>query len=129
MKVRLVVLTAFSAVLIGLAVPNEFFHTGQPILGLFCLVPFFLALYLCEDKRFSHILGIIYGTITTLFTYYWLMFFGEFSVWTITGVTVGYAGYCFFLAPFLHRLFRVRVLYRPFVLYLKFSTRNFLQSM
>jgi apolipoprotein N-acyltransferase len=40
--------------------------------------------------------------VSTLLGNYWLAFFGEFSVWTIGGVVIAYAGYNYLLFGYLH---------------------------
>jgi len=128
MKIRLLLLSALSGILICLALPNEIHTGGIWILGFFCLTPLFISLYWCRDKRFAHLIGIVYGLVSSVCCYYWLMYFGEFSLWTITGVSLGYAVFCFFLAPFLQRLIQLPRIYRPFILAAAWTLYEYFKS-
>lgn len=94
--------TLFSAVLLPLALPNELFVRGVPIVGLFALVPLFLALYKATSIKTALRLGALFGAVSTALANYWLAFFGEFSVWTIGGTVLGYTGYNAMLFAFLY---------------------------
>lgn len=95
-------LTLFSAVLLPLALPNEVFVGGVPLLGLVALVPLFLAVHLAPSVRRAMVLGAIFGAVSTALANYWLAFFGEFSVWTIGGTVLGYTGYNAMLFAFVY---------------------------
>ena len=95
-------LTLFSAVLLPLALPNEVFTGGVPLIGLGALVPLFLALSRTTTVRHAVGLGAVFGAVSTALANYWLAFFGEFSVWTIGGTVLGYTGYNAMLFAFLY---------------------------
>lgn len=95
-------LAAFAGLLTAAALPNEIFYQGNLFLGLICLVPYFLALRRSPGGwRRDAMIGAVYGVVSGFVTNYWLMFFGEFSVWTIGGVTLGFGIYHAILAPIL----------------------------
>ncbi|MFP4564792.1 MAG: apolipoprotein N-acyltransferase [Spirochaetia bacterium] len=129
MKLKCLVLTILAAGCTFLAIPNEIFLYGNPLFGSFCLVPFFLAVYLSPTRRYASLMGLLFGVLTTLFSYYWLAYFQEFSVWTITGTTLGYALYYTVLAPFLFRFKEAPAAYRPLLLAAAFTVFEYFKAM
>jgi apolipoprotein N-acyltransferase len=105
--------TIFAALLFPLALPNELFALGSPLLGAIALVPFYLALRDTDSARHAARLGALFGGLSTVIANYWLMFFGDYSVWTIGGTTIGYIGYNWVLAGFLWKATRAPVASRP----------------
>ncbi len=93
-----------SAVILPAALPNEFLPWGATLPGLVALVPAFLAIYRISSRKSASRLGLLFGVVSTAIGNYWLAFFGEFSVWTIGGTILGYAGYNYMLFGFLHFL-------------------------
>jgi apolipoprotein N-acyltransferase len=116
MKTRLVIIVTVSAVGVSLALPNELTPYGTFPAGLVCLAPLFVALTMSPSYRFSALLGAVFGGVSTVLTNYWLVFFGDFSVWTLGGTTIGYVLYNAMLAPFLTAFARRPAAYRPFLL-------------
>jgi len=92
-KLSLILLTLLSAVLLPLAMPNDIFKYGSALIGLFCLVPYFYAICQSPSYQFALLMGAIFGAVSNALMYYWLMFFGEYSVWTLGGVVGGYIVY------------------------------------
>lgn len=99
-----VALVLASAVMLPAALPNEFLPWGATLPGLVALVPAFLAIYRTSSRKSASRLGLLFGVVSTAIGNYWLAFFGEFSVWTIGGTILGYAGYNYMLFGFLHFL-------------------------
>ncbi len=128
MKLRLSALTLLSSFLLPLALPNEIFPSGNLIIGIICLVPYYFALRNSPRSRFSALLGIIFGAVSTFLANYWLMFFGEFSLWTLGGVILGYIGYNALFAPYLSRFLRERSVYRPFLFAAAWTAYEFFKS-
>ena len=85
-RTRSVIYTLVSALLLALALPNELLPGGNPLLALICLVPYFRALHSCRRIGAAMWLGALFGVVSTTLNHYWLMFFGSFSLWTITSV-------------------------------------------
>jgi apolipoprotein N-acyltransferase len=125
------ILSALAGLLTAAALPNELFFDGNLFLGLICLVPYFLALRrfpavrpIDEARgvwREDALVGAVYGLVYGFTSNYWLMFFGEFSVWTIGGVTLGFTIYHSVLAPILGTHRRLPAWARPLVLALYFA--------
>ncbi len=128
MKIKLVILAAYSGILISLAVPNELSHMGNPLTGFLCISPFLIAVSLSPSRGFSSILGMVFAALSSLLTYYWLLFFREFSVWTISGVTLGYIGYFALFSPFLFTFSKINPAYRPFVLAAAWTVYEYFKS-
>ncbi len=113
MPTHTLLLTLLAAILFPLALPNELFLLGSPIIGLIALVPYYLALRNTPDARTAARLGAIFGGVSTIIANYWLMFFGDYSIWTIGGTTIGYIAYNWVLAGFLWRVVHAPRIYRP----------------
>ena len=123
-----VVLVVSSALLLALALPNELFHLGSPLFGTVALAPLLVALYHTPSYRQAAGLGVLFGTLSSLLTNYWLVFFQNFSVWTLGGVTVGYLGYHALLAPILLGAARAQRSYRPFAIAAVWTVYEYLKS-
>jgi apolipoprotein N-acyltransferase len=119
---------AVSGVLFPLALPNELFPMGNPLLGLIALSPLYLALLWAQSPRQATLIGMMFGAVSTLLSNYWLMFFGEFSIWTIGGVTIAYMLFDAILGPFLWRALRARRAYRPLLFALVWIAYELLKS-
>ena len=135
-------LTLLSAVLLPLALPNELFKDGLPLLSFICLSPFFIAVIKAPTFRFTSCLGMIFGIITTYITYYWLQFFGNYTVYTIGGAMFVFFCYFALLAPFLKGVSGIYILkpavcsnktafsseFRPIILAIAWTYYEFLKS-
>lgn len=110
---RILFLATMAAVLFPLALPNELFPMGNPAIGLIGLTPLYLALLRASSPRQAAAAGVVFGGISTLIANYWLAFFGDYSIWTIGGTTLGYMIYNAILGPFLWRALRSRPAFRP----------------
>jgi apolipoprotein N-acyltransferase len=124
----LICLTLMSAVLLPLALPNEIFVNGNPLLGLFALSFYFLALYHTPSFDFAAALGVTFGVVSTVLANYWLSNFGEYSVWTLGGVTLGYIGYNALLALFLYGFIKIKPRYRVLLLAAVWAVYEYLKS-
>ena len=89
----------------SLAIPNELFNLGSPLLGLFALVPLYFALYFARSYRNAAIITGIQIGATHLLSSFWLAFFRDFAAFTlgasaagtfVIGITMG----CFLWMPF-----------------------------
>jgi apolipoprotein N-acyltransferase len=124
----LFIFTIISAVLLPLALPNELFLDGNPLLGLFCLSFYFYALYHAPSFKFASFLGLIFGCYSTVIANYWLVNFGEFSVWTLGGTTVGYMLYNALLAPIIYGFAKIKPRYRAFLIAAVWALYEYLKS-
>ena len=95
------VLTVLSALLLALALPNDLFPYGSPLFGVFALAPLLAALYRTGSNADAARLGVLFGTVSSVASNFWLLFFQSFSAWTLGGVTLAYAAYFAVLAPLL----------------------------
>lgn len=122
------ILAVFSGIVTALALPNELFPTGSVVLGLICVVPYFIALARADTGLDAARMGAVYGAVSTAASNYWLAFFRDFSVWTLGGTTAGYALIHAFFAPILMRLLRERELWRPFAVAATWAGYEYLKS-
>ena len=123
-----IVLTGLACVLFAVALPNELLHYGNPIIGLFCISPFFVAIYSTRSFRFASVLGMVYGGVSTLLTNYWLLFFQDFSIWTLGGVVFGYVCFGALLAPILVGVSRLDSRMRPFLIAIAWTVYEYFKS-
>ena len=128
MKLRLALLAVLSAALITLAVPNELFPYGNALFDLVCLVPLWIAIAFSPNRRYTHLLGLLFGAVSSIATYFWLAFFKDFSTWTIGGVTLGFTYQFFIFAPFLFTFVRVSSRWRPFVFAAAWTVYEYFKS-
>ena len=143
LRSRLILLVLLSSVLLPLALPNELlgaalkalglrpdqsFYWGDAILGLVCIAPLFYAIVEAPSFGFASILGMIFGAVSTLLASYWLMFFQNFSVWTMGGTVLGYVGYNAVLFPFLRGFSNISGRFRPFVLAAAWAVYEYFKS-
>ncbi|MBR5645737.1 MAG: apolipoprotein N-acyltransferase [Treponema sp.] len=94
----------FSGILLSLALPNELFLLGCPVISFFALIPYYLAIKKCKTFRQAFASGFIQTITTHLCSSFWLAFFKDFAVLTLgasalaTGVLGGIFG-CFLFFP------------------------------
>ena len=123
-----VLLALCSAVLLPLALPNDLYSHGNPLVGLVALAPLFAALAITPSYRAASAVGALFGAVSTFFVHYWLLYFHEFSVWTISGVVLGYAAYHALLGPVLRAVaLRMRGV-RPLALGAAWTVYEYLKS-
>ncbi len=128
MKIRLALLTLLSAISFSIALPNEIFTYGNALLGFIALSPFFIAISLSPSLKFSSLLGILFGFVSSALTNYWLMFFQQFSIWTLGGVITGYTLYNAILAPIITGSSRYKPQYRIFIITSIWTIYEYLKS-
>ncbi|MFW6232280.1 MAG: apolipoprotein N-acyltransferase [Spirochaetota bacterium] len=125
---RTVLLTLASGLLFPLALPNELFPLGAPLLGVVALAPYYLALRATDRAKSAARLGALFGAVSTIIANYWLMFFGDYSVWTIGGTTIGYIAYNYVLAGFLWKTTRAPAAYRPVLFAMAWALYEYAKS-
>ncbi|MCK5200653.1 MAG: apolipoprotein N-acyltransferase, partial [Spirochaetales bacterium] len=101
MPLQKLILVIFSSLLYAMAQPNEFFHYGSTMLGFIALIPFFHTLFTCGSLKESILAGAVFGLLSTSMIYFWLLFFEDFSVWTLSGVVAAHTLYFIILSPFI----------------------------
>lgn len=111
-----------------MALPNEFVLFGQPLIGLFALAPLFAALSLVKRPGEAALVTALFGAVSTVLSNYWLVFFGDFAIWTIGGTTLGYTMFHALLGVFLWKFSRTKGLGRPFVLAALWTVYEYLKS-
>jgi apolipoprotein N-acyltransferase len=79
----------FSAVLVSLAIPNEFLLFGSPYIALISLIPFYIALSQCRTYTRAVWLTVLQVTIVHIISSFWLAYFKDFAVFTLGGSAAG----------------------------------------
>jgi apolipoprotein N-acyltransferase len=87
---RPLLLAASSAILMTLAVPNEFMALGFPPLGFLALVPLYVALAGLSSPKASALVTGLFGALQHGLTSFWLWFFKDFRLWTLGSTTLAY---------------------------------------
>lgn len=88
---RAIMLAGFSALIMGLALPNEIFLYGCWPLGFIALSPLYLSFKLAPSRKAALASGALYGALHHALTSYWLFFYKDFALWTIGASTAAYA--------------------------------------
>ncbi len=115
MLVKSFVLVTLSALLYALALPNELFNWGNPYLGFIALVPFLYTLYHVKTIKAAILTGGYFGFLSTGLIYFWLLFFQDFSLWTLSGVIFAHILFFIFLGPLLYTAGKYPSFIRPLV--------------
>jgi apolipoprotein N-acyltransferase len=88
---HLIVLSLLSGILLPLALPNDFFLFGFPLLGCVCLAPYFFAVSRCKTAKQAAICSVLFTLVSTPLSNFWLAFFKDFALLTIGSVTLAYS--------------------------------------
>jgi apolipoprotein N-acyltransferase len=124
-----VLLSAFSAALCALSLPNEFFLLGSPPLGFICLVPLYLAFLSARSHREAALAGAVFGSVHHGLSSYWLYFYKGFALWTLGSTMLAYAVVYAVLGLYAWFLLKhERTAYRPFVFALGWAGFEYLKS-
>jgi apolipoprotein N-acyltransferase len=110
-KIALIIL---SSLLYAMALPNEFLHYGSLTIGFIALIPVFYSLFYSKSFKETIILGALFGFLSSIFIYFWLLFFEDFSFWTLSGVASAHMLYFIILSPIVVSV-RKSGAYRPFL--------------
>ncbi len=86
-----VFLSLFSALLLAVAIPNELFLTGCPLVALFSLVPLYIVISNCKTYKEAFWLFWLHGGFTHLFSSFWLKNFQGMAFFTLGASLVGTA--------------------------------------
>ncbi len=122
-------LSVSSAFLFALAMPNEIFAYGVPALALFALAPFFAAFRRAGSIKSAVAAGTLFAALTSVSQFFWLLYFEDFSVWTLTGVTLAHMLYFALFAPVLFILSRGPGHIRPFLLAAAWTVYEYFRSL
>ncbi len=104
-----------SAVLLALAIPNALYSLGNPVIGLFALVPLYLLSTTLKSYRRIFGLFFIHGLVLHLLSSFWLGNFEDFAAFTLgasafgTGFYEGLLG-CFIVFPFRYYTTQIKLI-------------------
>ena len=77
--------SVISGLILSLAIPNELFLLGNPLLSFVAIIPFYLAIKKCKNFKTAFWCGFIQTITTHLISSYWLAFFKDFAIFTLGG--------------------------------------------
>ncbi|MEM5946984.1 apolipoprotein N-acyltransferase [Spirochaetia bacterium 38H-sp] len=95
-----------------LSIPNELLFQGNPLLAPIALTPLFFSLLASTLRQAKHY-TLLFGISFTVAANYWLANFGDYSIWTLGGVTFAYIIYYSLLSPLLWHASRQEPHIRP----------------
>jgi apolipoprotein N-acyltransferase len=81
----------FSGTVFGLSISNEFVTSGSPILGIFALLPLYLAISNTTSYRFSALLCGIQAFVCHLISSFWLAKIEGYAIFTLGASAIGTA--------------------------------------
>lgn len=115
--------SVFSGILLSLAIPNELFSFGQPLIGFISIIPLYKAFKLTKSYKQAFVTGFLNTFVTHIISSYWLAFFKDFAVFTLgasalgTGCIGGIFGFLFYV-PYSENSSKNKLrtfqLYKPF---------------
>lgn len=81
----------FSGVLISIAIPNELYLLGEPIIAFIALIPYYFAIKRCKSYKLAFLLGFLQSASTHLCSSFWLAYFKDFAALTLGASAFGTA--------------------------------------
>ncbi len=127
MSLKNIILIIFSSLIYTMAVPNEIFHYGNLFFGFISLIPLFYVMFTSPKRKYAMIYSGLFGLVSSSLTYFWLLFFEDFSIWTLSGVAAAHTLYFFLLGAFLHTVGKKGNL-RPFIVSAVWVSYEYLKS-
>ena len=117
-----------SALAVPLALPNELAPLGNPLLGPFAFAPLFLSIYRSRSYAQAAAAAALFMAVATPLSYYWLLYFREFAVWTLGGPVLGYTLFGALLGPVLRGVAVAAGRLRPYAVAAAWTVYEFLKS-
>ena len=117
-----------SAIAVPLALPNELAPLGNPLLGPFAFAPLLLSIYRSRSYAQAAIAAVLFMVVATPLSYYWLLHFQEFAIWTLGGPVLGYALFGALLGPVLRGVAVAAGRLRPYAVAAAWTVYEFLKS-
>ena len=119
---------AVSAIAVPLALPNELAPLGNPLLGPFAFAPLFLSIYRCRSLAQAAAATVLFMVVATPLSYYWLLYFHEYAIWTLGGPVLGYALFGALLGPVLRGVAVAAGPLRPYAVAAAWTVYEYLKS-
>ncbi len=119
---------AVSAIAVPLALPNELAPLGNPLLGPFAFAPLFLSIYRCRSLAQAAAATVLFMVVATPLSYYWLLYFHEYAIWTLGGPVLGYALFGALLGPVLRGVAVAAGPARPYAVAAAWTVYEYLKS-
>ena len=119
---------AVSAVAVPLALPNELAPLGNPLLGPVAFAPLFLSIYRSRSHAQAALAAVLFMVVATPLSYYWLLYFHEYALWTLGGPVLGYALFGAILGPILRGVAIASGRLRPYAVAAAWTVYEYLKS-
>ncbi len=94
--------SVFSSIIFSLAIQNELIPFGSPFLGLFALVPLYLAFNNAQSFLEAGLITGLNMALTNLISSFWLGKYGGYSFYTLGGTSLAYFVIGLLLGQFLY---------------------------
>ena len=117
-----------SALAVPLALPNELALLGNPLLGPVAFAPLFLSIYRSRSYAQAAVAAVLFMVVATPLSYYWLLYFQDFALWTLGGTVLGYALFGALLGPMLRGVSLAAGRLRPYAMAAAWTVYEFLKS-
>ena len=119
---------AVSALAVPLALPNELAPLGNPLLGPFAFAPLFLSIYRSRSYAQAAAATVLFMVVATPLSYYWLLYFQAYAIWTLGGPVLGYALFGALLGPVLRGVALAAGRLRPYAVAAAWTVYEYLKS-
>jgi apolipoprotein N-acyltransferase len=106
MQILQVFYSIFSGIVTALAIPNELFLLGSPLLGIIALIPLFVAISRAKSFGEAGFLTGLQLFVTHFLSSYWLGRFKDFAIFTLGASGVAYFVFGFVFGNYLYLPFR-----------------------
>ena len=106
MQILQVFYSIFSGIVTALAIPNELFLLGSPLLGIIALIPLFVAISRAKSFREAGFLTGLQLFVTHMLSSYWLGRFKDFAIFTLGASGIAYFVFGFVFGNYLYLPFR-----------------------
>ncbi len=127
MWLKNIILIILSSLLYTLAVPNEIYNYGNLFFGFITLIPLLYVIFKSSKIRQAMFYSGLFGLISSSLIYFWLLFFEDFSIWTLSGVGIAHTIYFVILGTFIYTI-RKKGSLRPFLVTIIWVSYEYLKS-
>ena len=127
MRLKYIILIIFSSLLYTLAVPNKIYNYGNLFIGFIALIPLFYVIFTSPKIKHAMFYSGFFGLLSSSLIYFWLLFFEDFSIWTLSGVAAAHTLYFFILGAFLYTAGKKGSL-RPYIITAVWVVYEYLKS-
>ena len=101
---------------------------ATPCSAPFAFAPLFLSIYRCRSLAQAAAATVLFMVVATPLSYYWLLYFHEYAIWTLGGPVLGYALFGALLGPVLRGVAVAAGPLRPYAVAAAWTVYEYLKS-